>query len=182
MTMSDTQSLYKHFTPEAVTEANSSIWDSPTKRIITPYEKEALIEETVVSIIPQIIDLTALDTSLDKTQSVTFKDGAAFDFKDDLSLNATRVPAKFSTVEQSPGSIPTRLPVSILKFSPDTMTITPEVTTETRIEDLETSVKQLSSDTSEILLEPKPPMLRQPPGLARNHEFNGHCITGGARD
>ena len=115
MTKADTQSLYNHFTPEAVTEANTSIWDAPTKRTITPSEKEALAEETVVSSIPWIIDLTTLNTSLDETQSVSFKDGAVFDFIDDFSLNTTRVPTKVSIVEQSPGSSPTRLLVSILK-------------------------------------------------------------------
>ena len=97
-----------------------------------------------------MIDLTALDASLDKTQSVTFKDGAAFDFKNNLWLNTTQIPAKVSIVEQSPGSSLTRLPVPILESSPDAMTVTSEVTTETRIEDLETSVEKLSSYTSEI--------------------------------
>ena len=95
-----------------------------------------------------MIDLSALDTSVDETQSVTFQDGAEFDFNDTLSLNTTRVNG--TTALSNPTS-PTRAPVSILKSSPDSMTVNSEVTTETRIEDLETSVEKLTNDTSEIL-------------------------------
>ena len=152
ITKAEANTLYKHFTPEAVTEASLSTWDNNTKRMITPSEKEALAEESAVSSIPWMIDLTELDTSLDESQSVTFKDGAVFDFKDDISLNTTRVPAKVSIIEQSLASSPNRpLPVSILKSSPDAMTVTSEFTTETRIGDLETSVEKLTSDTNEIL-------------------------------
>ena len=152
ITKAEANTLYKHFTPEAVKEANLSTWDNTTGRIITPSEKEALAEESAVSNIPWMVDLTALDASLDESQSVTFKDGATFDFKEDISLNTTRVPAKDSTVTQPPVSTPNRPPpTSILKTSPDAMTVTSEFTTETRIEDLETSVEKLTSDTSEIL-------------------------------
>ena len=95
-----------------------------------------------------MLDLTALDTSIDETQSVTFQDGAAFDFNDTLSLNTTRIPG---TASLSHATSPPRASVSILKSSPDSMTVTSEVTTETRIEDLETSVEKLTNDTSEIL-------------------------------
>jgi len=61
-------------------------------------KNEALAEESAVSNIPWMIDLTALDTCLDESQPVTFKDGAAFDFKDDISLNITRVSAKASAI------------------------------------------------------------------------------------
>ena len=93
-----------------------------------------------------MVDLTALKTSVDETQSVIFQDGAAFDFNDVLSLNITRVPGT-----QIPVSSPPRVPVSILKSSPDAMTVRSQVTIETLIEDLETSVEKLSSDTCEIL-------------------------------
>ena len=148
LTKADTISLFKHFSPEAVTEANNSTWDKKAKRMITPTEKEALAEEDEISNIPWMIDLTALNTSVDETQSVTFQDGAAFDFNDTLSLNTTRVNG--TTALSNPTS-PTRAPVSILKSSPDSMTVNSEVTTETRIEDLETSVEKLTNDTSEIL-------------------------------
>ena len=95
-----------------------------------------------------MIDLTALNTSVDETQSVTFQDGASFDFNDTLLLNTTRVSG---TTAQSQATIPPRAPVSIIKSSPDSMTVTSEVTTDTRIEDLNISVENLSSDTSEIL-------------------------------
>ena len=146
----DTTSLFKHFSPEAVTEANNSTWDEKTKRMITPTEKEALAEEDEISNIPWMIDLTALDNSLDETQSVTFQDGAEFDFNDTLSLNTTRLNG---TTTSSTTNSPPRAsaPVSILKSSPDSMTVSSEVTTETRIEDLETSVEKLTNDTSEIL-------------------------------
>ena len=93
-----------------------------------------------------MVDITALNTSVDETQSVIFQDGADFDFDDALLLNTTRVPGT-----QSPGNSPPRAPFSILKSSPDAMTVNSEVTTERHIEDLETSVEKLSSDTSEIL-------------------------------
>jgi hypothetical protein len=144
----DTTSLFKHFSPEAFTEANNSTWDDKTKIMITPTEKEALAEEDEISNIPWMIDLSALDTTVDETQSVTFQDGAEFDFNDTLSLNTTRVNG--TTALSNPTS-PTRAPVSILKSSPDSMTVNSEVTTETRIEDLETSVEKLTNDTSEIL-------------------------------
>ena len=101
ITKAEANTLYKHFTPEAVKEATLSTWDDTTGCIITPSEKEALAEESAVSSIPWMIDLTALDTSLDESQSITFKDGAAFDFKEDISLNTTRILAKASTVAQS---------------------------------------------------------------------------------
>ena len=116
--------------------------------MITPSEKEALAEEDEIANIPWMIDLTALDTSVDETQSVTFQDGAAFDFNDTLSLNTTRVNG-IAPITQA--TSPTRAPVSILKSSPDNMSVTSEVTTQTRIEDLETSVEKLTNDTSEIL-------------------------------
>ena len=120
ITKAEANTLYKIFTPKAVKEANLSTWDNTTKRITTPSEIEALAEESAVSNIPWMIDLTALDNSLDESQSVTFKDGAVFDFKEDISLNTTHVPAKASTIEQSPASSPNRpLPASILKSSPD---------------------------------------------------------------
>lgn len=144
----DKSKLFKHFSPEAVTEANNSTWDDTTKRMITPSEKEALAEEDEIANIPWMIDLTALDTSVDETQSVTFQDGAAFDFNDTLSLNTTRVNG---TTPITQATSPTRAPVSILKSSPDSMSVTSEVTTQTRIEDLETSVEKLTNDTSEIL-------------------------------
>ena len=152
ITKAEANTLYKHFTPEAVTEANLSTWDDTTKRTITPSEKEALAEESEVSNIPWMVDLTALDTSLDESQSVTFKNGAAFDFKDDISLNTTRVPATANTVTQSPATSPNRPPpTSILKTSHDAMTVTSEFTTETRLGDLETSVEELRNNSSEIL-------------------------------
>ena len=95
-----------------------------------------------------MIDLTTLNTSVNETQSVTFQDGAAFDFNDTLSLNNTRVPGMAA---QSQATSSPRAPVSILKPSPDSMTFTSEVTTETRIEDLEISAEKDSSGTSEIL-------------------------------
>ena len=148
MVKADTMKLFKHFSPEAVTEANASTWDKTTKRVITPSEKEALAEEDVISNIPWMIDLTALNTSIDEAQSVTFQDGAAFDFNDTLSLNTTRVNG---TAPLTHATSPPRAPVSILKSSPDNMSVTSEVTTQTRIEDLETSVEKLTNDTSEIL-------------------------------
>ena len=45
-------SISKHFSPEAVTEANATTWNFKTKRMITPTEKEALAEEDAVSNIP----------------------------------------------------------------------------------------------------------------------------------
>ena len=95
-----------------------------------------------------MIDLPTLDTSVDETQSVTFQDGEAFDFNDTLSLNTTRING---TTPITQTTSPTRAPVSILKSSPDSLSVTSEVTTQTRIEDLETSVEKLTNDTSEIL-------------------------------
>ena len=52
-------SIFKHSSPEAVTKANTTTWDSKTKRMITPTEKEALAEEDAVSNISWMVDLTA---------------------------------------------------------------------------------------------------------------------------
>ena len=93
--------------------------------MITPSEKEALAEEDVISNIPWMIDLTALNTSVDETQSVTFQDGAAFDFIDTLSLNTTRISGIATLFE---ATIPHRTHVLILKSRPDSMTVTSEVT------------------------------------------------------
>ena len=43
-------------------------------------------EENAITEIPWMIDMTALDASLDENQSVTFKEGVHFDFNDDISL------------------------------------------------------------------------------------------------
>ena len=108
ITKAEANTLYKHFTPEAVTEATLSTWDNTTNRIITPTEKEALAEESAVSNIPWMIDLTELDLSLDESEAVIFKGGAVFNFKDDISLNTTRIPAKTNTIEESLVTSPNR--------------------------------------------------------------------------
>ena len=101
ITKAEANTLYKHFTPEAVTEATLSTWDNTTNRIITPTEKEALAEESAVSNIPWMIDLTELDLSLDESEAVIFKGGAVFNLNDDISLNTTRIPAKTNTNKES---------------------------------------------------------------------------------
>ena len=108
-------------------------------------------EEKVLSEIPWMIDMTALDASLDENQSVTFKEGVHFDFNDDISLNTTRI----NTAEdkRSP-STPRHRPSStksILKSPSSDRSITSEVTTETRIDDLENSVTKLESTSQQIL-------------------------------
>ena len=45
ITKAETLSLFKEFSSEAVTEANYSTWDDTTKKMITPSEKEALVEK-----------------------------------------------------------------------------------------------------------------------------------------
>ena len=145
--------LYKSFTPESVEEANDSECDEENSRIITPSEKKAQAEETEVSNIPWMIDLTELDIGLDENQAVKFKDGIHYNFDDGISLNTTRVHDKSSTSHDNFTSPPKkpRQPISILRNSPDDRTITSEVTTESRINDLEMSVTDLKGMSLQIL-------------------------------
>ena len=98
----DNQLLYKYFSPESVAEAKASTWNATKKRIITLSEKEALAEETIISIITWMIDLTTLDVSLDKTQEVIFQDGVEFDFKDELLINTTPVSVGVDIIARLP--------------------------------------------------------------------------------
>ena len=45
LSSSQTNSLYKHFSPEAVEEASAAEWDEEKNRVITPKEKNAMEEE-----------------------------------------------------------------------------------------------------------------------------------------
>ena len=143
--------LYKQFTPEAVEEALASEWDANMKRVITPKEKNAIAEEKAISDIPWMIDLTALDNSLDENISVKFQEGVNFDFNEDISLTTTRIiegDGKSPTKTRTTSTKGTR---SILKSPTGDRSVTSEVTTETRLDDLESTVSELHTTSQQIL-------------------------------
>ena len=151
LTSTQTTSLYKHFSPEAVEEASAAEWDDVKKRIITPKERHAMEEDKALTDIPWMIDLTALDASLDENQSVTFKEGVHFDFNDDISLNTTRVTSPKEKQSVSTTRTCSTSTKSILKSPSSDRSVTSEVTTETRLDDLESSVSKLESTSQQIL-------------------------------
>ena len=151
MTSSQVTSLYKHFTPEAVEEASAAEWDDKNKRIITPKERNAMEEENAITAIPWMIDMTALDASLDENQSVTFKEGVHFDFNNDISLNTTRIHSPIDKPSVSTSRTCSTTTKSILKSPSSDRSITSDFTTKTRLEDLESSVSKLESTSQQIL-------------------------------
>ena len=150
LTQVQNRELYKHFTPEAVEEALASEWDNKLKRVITPKEKKAIEEEKSIAAIPWMIDLTALDNSLDENTSVTFRDGVNFDFNDEISVKTTRVTDKEGTSSKHRPNSPKNTK-SILRSPSGDRSVTSEVTTETRLDDLESTVCELRSTSQQIL-------------------------------
>jgi len=95
-----------------------------------------------------MIDLTALNKSIGKIHSVTFKDGGAFNFNDNISLNTIRIKDADQPTSPFPGRTASLAP--IVRSFLTRCSAASEATMDTRVEDLETSVDQLLSDTAEI--------------------------------
>ena len=95
-------------------------------------------------------DLTTLNESVEKTQSVTFKDGGAFNFNDNMSIYIICMRDTYhptSTFQHC-----TESPASILRSSLKNLgSVSSKVTLDTGVGDSETSVNQIPSNTSEIL-------------------------------
>ena len=134
--------LYKHFSPEAVLEAKSSNWDEETQRIVTKSEVEDNAEESVMANISWLIDASHLDDEGSDTE-VSFKSGVHFNFADDISVNTTRINTTGNNTPPSKGSSSPASPPSILKTPSDSMTISSDITTESRIKVLESGMEQI---------------------------------------
>ena len=92
-----------------------------------------------------------LDNSLDENISVKFQEGVNFDFNEDISLTTTRI---IEGDEKSPTKTrptSTRGTRSILRSPTGDRSVTSEVTTETRLDDLESTVSELRTASQQIL-------------------------------
>jgi len=67
--------LYKHFSPDAVEEANLSEWDNNVQRMVTLSEHEATDEEKEIAALPWLIDMGALKSPISEDSLVKFNDG-----------------------------------------------------------------------------------------------------------
>ena len=128
--------LYKHYSPEAVTEAKGATWDNEKARIITPSERIANEEESELANISWLVDLSSLE-KLDETSAVQFADGHQFDFDADASIKTTRV----HDAEKVPATSKSSQPPGILRSGGTS--VTSEITEATRISDLESGMASI---------------------------------------
>ena len=145
--------LQKHYTPEAINEADGATWDADNHRIITPAESRANDEEKEVANISWLVDMSALDT-LDETTTIEFNDGNGFNFEEEVSIKTTRVQEDKSVSESATN---TPKPASILRSGGTS--VTSEMTDHTRLTDLETGMSNLNEQLANItkLLEQNSP-------------------------
>ena len=158
LTKSQRTDVFKHFTPEAVTEAADSELEESTGRMITPSEKEARDEESQIASIEWLVDLSAMSNPLYEDGPVQFQDGQQFAFAEDVSINTTRTKSKST----SP-TVSTPPPSSLSPFSSystpsrpstisrDSSTVTSDFTQESRLMDLETNMGSLDTKLDKIL-------------------------------
>ena len=147
---SESVDLYKHFTPEAVTEAVDAEYEEETERMITPSEKEAIEEESKIANIEWLIDLSAITSPLSEDAPVKFQDGRDFKFGDDISINTTRTKAGTEKTSNSTAfTTPPRRSPPILHNS--SSSVASSVTNASRIVDLETGMDRMDCKISRIL-------------------------------
>ena len=141
------KTLYKHFSPDAATEAGLSEYDEAKKQMITPSEKEAQHDESEIATLSWLVDLSNIE-SVEESTVVTFQDGRDFDFQGDLSVKTTRVTTEDEGGSKTPGKAP---PKSILRrASPtnDSTSVTSDLTTQTRMQELETSICDIQTSVN----------------------------------
>ena len=167
--------LYKHFTPESVTEAVEAVNDFDTERMITPTEKEAIKDESKIASIELLIDLLAISSSLFDDAPVKFQDGRDFKFGDDISINTTRTKACTDKTSNSTAftTPPCRSP-SILHNS--SSSVESSVTNASRILDLETGMDSIDSKIFRILNMVKQSKANKPPDMQPEQPSS---LTGG---
>ena len=136
----DGKLLFKHFTPDAVREARSSVWDEEEDRVITQRESDANAEEQELANISWLVDTKEMDD--DSDAAVSFQSGVHFNFAEEISVKTTRLDTDSAPDSPTKKDKP-RPPPSILRSPSDSLTVNSDITTESRLKSLESGLEKI---------------------------------------
>ena len=89
-TATSTTQLLIHFSLDAVEKARAAKLDEKIQLIITPSERDANAEESFITNIPWLVDMSTIGDDESDTE-VSFKSGVYFNFDEEIFINTTRL-------------------------------------------------------------------------------------------
>ena len=108
--------------------------------MITQSECDANAEEQEMANISWLVDTNMLDD--DSDAAVSFQSGVHFNFAEDISVKTTRIDTE-SGLNSPAGKSKPRPTQSILRSPSDSLTVSSDITTESRLKSLESGLEKI---------------------------------------